>query len=198
MTTGATSERTPAAALGEQIKGLRASRRIGLAEAARRANVAKSTLSDWEHGRKSPSGPALERLLDSLDADSRLRAHLLVDANPGYARWALGDLALGVPVHVGRMLRALRIRLGLTQSGVASRVGVTQSAVAKWESGDSRLEGTALHNVCFALGASPEECTAITTAREPASGGAEDLDYIERRWEIERLPPRLRPVMRLG
>ncbi|RYG43732.1 transcriptional regulator [bacterium] len=191
-------EQTLPMGLGAQIRSLRESRRFGLSEAARRANVAKSTLSDWEHGRKVPSGAALERILDALEVDGRQRARMLADSNPGYARWALEDSELGPPVHMGRMLRSLRLRQGWTQAEVAAKTGVTQSAVAKWESGDSRLEGTALHNACFALGASPRECAVLAVAPEPFGSGDEPFDFEARYAEIDALPPRLRPVLRLG
>lgn len=154
--------------LGEALRGLRAARGLGTGETARRAGVSKGALQHWEAGRNRPTGPALGRVLDALEADARLRARLLAEADPRHAQVALAGTALGPPVALGAVLRAMRARRGMTQADLARAAGVTQSTVAKWESGDSAPPASALHHAAFALGAAPEEALALASVRGEA------------------------------
>lgn len=169
---------------------------LGLSETARRANVSPATLSYWESGRRNPSGGALDSLLKVLEVGVRDRARLLVLADPAHARIALLNDPLGPPVDQGQILRAMRLRRGMTQSGLAARAGVTQSAVAKWETGDSIPDATTLHGVLFELGASVEEVLAITAATPGPPQGEIVLE--ERVYARPPLPYALRELAHLG
>ena len=138
--------------------------------AAIESGVSKSALMGWESGRFRPRGPGLARLLGVLETEPRLRARLLHDADPAHARIALCDAALGAPVDLGAVLRAMRLRRGTTQAELARAAGVTQATVARWESGDAVPSGATLHTVAFALGASAEEAVALACAQGGSSG----------------------------
>ena len=153
---------------------MRIARRLSLGEASLRAGLSKSALMGWESGKSRPRGPGLARLLDALEAGPRPRARLLHAADPQHARIALADTALGAPVDLGVVLRAMRGRRGLTQADLARAAGVTQATVARWESGDAVPSGGNLHAAAFALGASPEEAVALASARGEASGDLHD------------------------
>jgi putative transcriptional regulator len=44
----------------------------------------------------------------------------------------------GPPPHAGRIIRAWRRRIGLTQEGLAQALSVTFSTVSRWENGHVR------------------------------------------------------------
>jgi len=62
----------------------------------------------------------------------------------------------------GGLLRALRLRSGLTQVELAQRIGVAQSTLARWERGDRWPSATELHEICFAVGATGPEVATLT------------------------------------
>ncbi|RYG42125.1 XRE family transcriptional regulator, partial [bacterium] len=141
---------SPAPALGAEIRKLRESRGLSLGTAAARGGVAKATLSYWENGRRTPSGSVLARYLDALGAPARDKARLISLTDPAFAGWFLPAQPLGAPVSVGQVLRAMRIRRGLTQAELATAIHTGQSTVAKWESGDLAPGAEAIHAACFA------------------------------------------------
>lgn len=170
--------------LPDALRRLRRERGLSLGEVAHRAKVSAHSLQGWESGRRSPKGASLARTLDVLEAPARLRSRLLGGVDPAYARVALAGTALGPPLALGTVLRAMRLRRGITQSELAAAVGMTQGAVAKWESGDSVPPASTLHEVGFALGAAVEETLALTAARGgapeglPARPAAVNLPYL--------------------
>ncbi|RYG34799.1 transcriptional regulator [bacterium] len=182
--------------IGDEIRRLRLSRGLGLAALAVRAGVGRSTLGEWETGRHTPTGSALERTLDALEALPRERARLLSLADPAYARIVLFEGPFGAPIAMGAVLRAMRLRRSMTQTDLARAVGVAQGTVAKWESGDLTLEGQTLQTVLFALEAEPVEVVALTAARPTA--GEESFDF-EKAWiDLHHLPHDLWKIGLLG
>ena len=163
--------------LGEDLRALRVARRLSLGAAAIRAGLSKSALMGWEAGRSRPRGPGFARLLDVLEAEPRPRARLLHAADPQHARIELANTALGAPVDVGAVIRAMRGRRGMTQAELARAAGVTQATVARWESGDAIPSGENLHASAFALGASPEEAVALACAQGVPSGRLPDAPF---------------------
>ncbi len=173
--------------LGSALLGLREARGLGATEAARRAGVGRNTLFQWETGQRTPRGASLERLLDALDAPERLRSRLLALADPRHARIALAHRPLGSPIELGQILRAMRLRRGMTQADAARAAGVSQGAFARWEGGGDVPDASTLHAAAFALGASPEEATALTlvqggAGRTPANPEAAIRRSIDARW----------------
>ena len=167
----------PERELGEELRTLRLARGLSLGVAAERAGLSKSALAGWESGRSRPRGSGFARLLDSLEAEPRPRARLLHAADPQFAQFALADTALGAPVDLGAVIRAMRLRRGMTQAEVARAAGVTQATVARWESGDTVPSGATLHTVAHALGASPEEGVALVCTQGVASGMLPDAPF---------------------
>ncbi len=156
--------------LGTLLREIRNERGIDLSDAARIAGLSRSTLYQWEAGLRLPRGIPLERLLDALGAPERLRAEAIARADPRHARIALAQRPLGAPVGLGQVLRAMRLRRGLTQAEAARASGVSQAAFARWEGGGDVPGAAALHTAAFALGASPEEAVALTLVQ----GGADE------------------------
>lgn len=180
------------------MRRLRQARGFGIRELARLAGTSKRSVQDWETGRHAPSGEALDRVLKALDAPEGLRARLLAQAAPAYARAQLAHTSLGAPVDVGQILRAMRLRQGTTQAEVARAVEVSQATLARWEAGESTPSAEALHRVLFALEASADEALALMSAerREPAEG---DLgDAFRRIHRAADAPLALRDVLLLG
>jgi len=140
-------------------------RDLGLNEAAGRAQISKAALSQWESDARIPSGEALDRLLSVLGVNSRIRARLLTEADPRFARTRLSADPLGPIVDLGELLRGMRLRSRLTQSELAKLCSVRQPSVAAWESGDSVPGPEALHMALQALQARPEEMEAIRRCR---------------------------------
>src|SRR5690242_590997 len=63
--------------------------------------------------------------------------------------------ASDIDQHVGAMLRARRIALGLTQQQLAERVGITYQQAHKYETGANRISAGRLHALARALEVEP-------------------------------------------
>jgi len=190
-----TTSVAPAPALGARLKALRQARGLSRDAAAAGGETSTETLKGWESGRRAPRGPALDRLLLSLEATPRERADLLARNDEAYARVALMDTPHGPPVDHGALLRAFRLRGGWTQAEAARRTGVSQSAVAQWEAGSRIPEGAALHAALFALGATGEEALALLAHPHASAAGDDPLKVHD---DIERIPGPLREAAMLA
>jgi transcriptional regulator with XRE-family HTH domain len=86
---------------------------------------------------------------------------------------------------IGRRLRELRQRRGLTQAEVAEQVGIDQTLVSNYERGAARLHGALVAGFAKALKASADEILGLkdVTAKKPSNGRL--LRRIQR---IEELP----------
>ena len=60
--------------------------------------------------------------------------------------------AIRAPDQLGTLLRAARIRQGLTQAQVAGQLGVSTQAVSKLESHAGRASFDRIHRLCLLLG----------------------------------------------
>jgi len=185
--------------LGATLRGLRLVRGLGLSEVARRSGASKAALSAWENGTRRPRGPALARLLDALEADTRSKARLLRLAEPQNARMVLADSPLGASVNVGVVLRVMRERRGIAQADLARQLGVAQATVSRWETGEGVPSTETLHALGFALGATAEETLALASAQgEGDAGLPDDVDAVVARiWEGPGFHP-LRELLLLG
>jgi transcriptional regulator with XRE-family HTH domain len=185
--------------LGTALRGLRRSRGLSLDEASRRGGASKAALSAWENGTRCPRGPALVRLLDALEANARIKAQLLLLADPQQARIALAGSHLGAPIAVGTILRAMRKRRGMAQADLARAIGVSQAAVSKWEVGDAAPSPETVHVLGFALGASVEETLALMSVGAGGrSGLSEDPETALAQIWSQRHPYPLREMVFLG
>lgn len=103
-------------------------RKLSLAAVASACGVSAATVSNWESGRRFPSG----RHLDDLVRVTRLPASCL---------FARDGVAAGAPSSgpvarvLGRNLRAWRRRQQLPLKHLAADCGVALSIVSDWETG---------------------------------------------------------------
>ena len=74
----------------------------------------------------------------------------------------------------GDLLRAMRVRAGLTQYDLAARLGVHQPWVSKVEQGKRRLDVVELVTYCGACGASASEFTERLSELFAHSCGSEE------------------------
>ena len=147
--------------IGSELRSIRTSAGFGLTEAAGRSNLSKAALSQWESGARTPSGAALDRLLTTLRVDPKVRARLLTEADPNYARTALASEPAGPMVDLGQVLRGLRLRAGMTQTELAALCAVSQSSIASWELGDGVPAIESLDTVIKVLKATEDEVCLI-------------------------------------
>jgi len=184
--------------VGTSLRRLRESTGLSLSVTAKLVRVSKGSLSNWESGRRIPSGPVLNRLLEQYQPSPRERARLLFLADPKHARFVLANDPVGSPVNVGQVLRAMRLRRKLTQAEVSRLVGITQGAWAKWESGQTEPGLELLHSACFLLGASVEELQAISASPNRREIQPEEFDWNGRFHEASSSPIPIRDLMLLG
>lgn len=128
--------------LGKNIKQYRTKLGLSATELANRAKVAKSSLSDWEHGRTQPSTDALFRLCNVLNCNI---ADLLSEE-------VIGDLkALNISNEFTPITKVKVPILGTVACGqpifaeehlecYVDAIGSTHPDFALWAKGDSMIE----------------------------------------------------------
>jgi transcriptional regulator with XRE-family HTH domain len=89
---------------------------------------------------------------------------------------------------LGKRLRALRLRQGLTQAELAAKVGVKQPMLSLYERGDVRLTALLAARFVQALGASCDELVGLKESRE--NGNLQDRALVRRLQKVERLSRR--------
>jgi len=179
---------SPPAGFAENFTALRCRRGLSLRGLGRRAGVSHDSLGAWERGERLPRLPELVAALTALGASpaERLCLITLVPApralsharreEAGRGGWA--SLAGPLPGG-GDMLRAMRLRRGLTQAEAARAAGVSQGRLAEWERSGDWPDAGRLHALCLALGAHAEEVAALTSGfclYGGAEGDPEGLD----------------------
>gem|GEM_PF-3417675 len=180
--------------VGEELRAIRLASGFGLNEAAGRSQINKATLSQWENGGRTPSGASLDRLLATLRVEPRVRARLLSDADPDYARTALAREPFGPSVDLGQLLRGMRLRRDLTQIELARLCSVGQSSIAAWESGENVPAPESLQAALEILGATEKEIEILrrTPHTKPPAQGEGDLSARLMELHDPRLPVELR------
>ncbi len=151
--------------LGDMLRNWRLQRKLSLGAFSLKSGVHKSTLSRWEAGQSQPRLSELEQVLAALEAGSLWRRQALaaLEAPRAVARLRTEDnLKQTAPPTGGDLLRAMRLRQGLTLTEIAQRIGVASSILSRWERGEQWPDAARLHALCFALKASPAEVTALT------------------------------------
>jgi transcriptional regulator with XRE-family HTH domain len=161
---------------------------------ARRAGVAKGTLSGWERGLHLPRIPELDAVLTALAVSpiERRGALARIDAPRSHRSLALlsssdaDGLEESAPMP-GHLLRALRLRRGLTLNDVAQGLGTSVTTVSRWERSLNTPSSEQLERLLAFLGARLEERIAMTTDRlrlwPPADARLRSLDVLEQRFE---------------
>jgi transcriptional regulator with XRE-family HTH domain len=181
---------------GTHLRELRVARGLSLNRLARQAGIGAATLSRWESGAAQPRLPELEAALSALGATTAQKRKALarLDA-PRALRRLRQEMKQSaernplLPPSAGGLLRALRLRRGLTQARAAAQTGVAQSTLARWERGDLWPSTTDLHRLCFALGAREAELIALTCCPETLAPPLDDapLSLEEARAWIQRI-----------
>jgi transcriptional regulator with XRE-family HTH domain len=169
--------------LGTQLQQWRLYRGLSLGGLSLQCGVHKSTLSRWERGIQLPSMRELGAVFKALNicpADQmKFCSRLDVPRAILYQHTASANVR---QVSGGELLRALRLRTGVSQSDAARAVGVTRELLSRWERCEGWPDGEKLHKLCFALGASIEETLHLTTrvwqAQEPLPNHKEGLDTL--------------------
>ena len=156
--------------LGSRLREARKIRGQSLSAVARAAGIARSTLVRWESGKTLPRTLELESVLNVLDVAGAQRQPFF-DAIP-CTRFVTYQADSGVLHQSGsphQLLRAMRLRQGMSQQEVSAHLGVSNAAVSQWERGESWPSSDHLHSLCFFLAAAPEEVMALS--RGPARLG---------------------------
>jgi transcriptional regulator with XRE-family HTH domain len=77
------------------------------------------------------------------------------------------------------LIRAMRLRRGMTQRDLAQILGISQSAICQWEQGFAWPDGAHLSALLYALAAQPEEGFALSSFPDNmAMTGLESLDSV--------------------
>ena len=157
------------------MTALRRRQNLSLRGLARRAGVSHDAVGAWERGARLPRLPELAAALTALAVGpaERLRLVALVSAprvlsrvlmaGAGEAGGGAGDT--GLLPGGGDLLRAMRLRRGLTQADAARSAGISQGRLARWEQSEDWPTDERLHRLCLALGAAPQEVAALTGGR---------------------------------
>jgi transcriptional regulator with XRE-family HTH domain len=178
------------------IQTSRKEKGMSLGILAERAGINKSTLSRWESGKTKPHVHELACVLDVLGITDYLRRQCLQQiGQPRSERDLLANHASSstLPVSGGELLRALRIRVGFTQTDAARRIGVTQSLLSRWEHNDCWPDAENLYLLCQALGATRGECQGLREYgwknHEELPLDKEELDAQVYRLKIDNVMP---------
>lgn len=108
--------------IGETIKRTREEQQLTLSEAARRAGLSVSYLSEVEHGKKEPSPRAQAKLAKVLGIPQS-------ELDPEFRD--------SRPVTLGDKLKLQRLEKGLSLADVAKKVGLSTGYLSEIERGDS-------------------------------------------------------------
>lgn len=89
---------------------------------------------------------------------------------------------------LGKRLRDLRLRQGMTQAELAAKVGLKQPMLSLYERGDVRLPALLAGRLVQALGASCDELVGLKQGRE--NGQLQDRALVRRLQKVDRLSRR--------
>jgi len=196
---------------GSWLKARRGAAGLTLRALAAKAGVGRSTLSDWESGKRLPRLSELETAFDALSISPAERQMVLrqmpssralqrAKSETGLHRPEFIERAGHLP-HGGDLLKAMRLRKGWTMQDAGGRLGVGQTTVGRWESGEHFPDGERLQTVCFVYGASEAEILALTCGRYSlGQTGAAKLspEALEHRFRTELAPLELAAELHPG
>lgn len=153
---------------------LRQSRSLGLREVARRAQISPAALSRWESGKRLPAIPELSAVLTALEATNAQKRAIFERIHAPRGVQAVRSLsqtpASAYATYTGAdLLWAMRQRKNWTQAQTAEATHVSQAQIAAWETGEAWPQTDALHRLCFALGALPEEVAFLSSGKVAVS-----------------------------
>lgn len=87
---------------------------------------------------------------------------------------------------VGKAIRRVRKRRGVSQSELADRLDVYQATISKWERGDRDVSEDRLQDVADALGVDTEEIKGIAKELYAEAGQEAEPEYVSEEKEISR------------
>lgn len=169
------------AGFAASLRKLRSSRRRSIRSVAEISGVGKSTISRWERGTSSPSLPELQLVLNALDADPKQCAHWVTSVRGD------SDLETLRSETNRRLIRAIRLRNGLSLTEAARNVGVTKATLSRWENGERCPDEANVAHAIKSLGATPLEVQAVEAGIVHEGMLAKRLDLHEIRWEVDSL-----------
>jgi DNA-binding transcriptional regulator YiaG len=171
-------------------------RKLSQVELARRAQVSERTLRNWETGASSPGRWELESILTALELTPQERGEALkflptprsMDLFRHEAHTSLGsETDIGLMPMLGDLLRAMRLRCGLSQSQMAETLKIAHTTVLRWETTETLPSEENLERIWELLGAYPEERIALGQRRLQIRAGASHLSIEECAEQIEAL-----------
>lgn len=98
-----------------------------------------------------------------------------------------GQVRTELAIQIGKVARAARLKLKLTQEDIAERVGLTPEVHGRLERGDMLPSTPTLTKICIALGLSAD---AVVGLAEPGATQAQPAPD-------EELPPEIRRLLRM-
>ncbi len=85
---------------------------------------------------------------------------------------------------IGRRLRELRRRRGLTQTEIAEQLGIGQALVSNYERGAARMHGALVAGFAKALNATADEVLGLKDSPAPKEGNGRLLRRLQRIEEL--------------
>ncbi|RYZ89179.1 MAG: helix-turn-helix domain-containing protein [Proteobacteria bacterium] len=157
--------------LGTFLRRLRRQRSLSQEQAAQAAKISRVTLSRWENDLQEPRIHDLLALFSALSVGAQERIEALSLLDSPAARTQIRKVTSGIGTrkgigempHGGDLIRALRLRKGLSQEDAAPRIGVSTRTLYRWEKAEVWPNDTQIHTLCFALGAHEAEVSALTS-----------------------------------
>jgi transcriptional regulator with XRE-family HTH domain len=178
------TQKTMTKTIGTLIREARTMRNMSLRGLAAVAQLAPSTLSQWETGKALPRIPELNAVLEALRCSEalRLEAYACIQAPRALAEFretgclVADDSGLErtwLPTS-GDLLRALRRRKHLSLEQAAALLGVKPSTISRWEMSKSTQSEEHCDAYCHILSVEPDERKALSCLflhPAPSEGG---------------------------
>ncbi|MCW3094622.1 MAG: Helix-turn-helix protein [Chthonomonadaceae bacterium] len=171
-------------------------RKLSQVELARRAQVSERTLRNWETGASSPGRWELESILTALELTPHERGQALkflptprsMNLFRHEAHTSLGsETDIGPMPMLGDLLRAMRLRAGLSQGEVAETLKIARTTILRWETTEILPSEENLERICELLRAYPEERIALGGRRLQIRAGASHFSIEECAEQIDAL-----------
>ena len=156
------------ASLGNRLRALRKAKRFTQAKLAERAQISERSIVYWETDRHRPRRHELQLLLDTLEVPLPDQAQLLLALSQSYRKdpmpqgKALPQTLSNTPLPgVGDLLRALRVRRGVSREKAAQTLGVAVTTWWRWENHRTAIPLATLPRIQTFLQASAGERQAL-------------------------------------
>lgn len=164
---------TVGTSIGGFLRRLRTGRRLTMEQAAQQAGIHRVTLHRWEKGQAQPCLSELAALLSVLDvSETQKRQALGLIEAPRAMRQIRQEVTqiaersgMAPMPHGGDLLRAMRMRRGLSLEDTACRIPISGATLRRWEKMDVWPSLHQLHLLCYTLEAHEEELVALTVGR---------------------------------